>query len=781
MKTILKLLNIFLLLTFFNVIKGDTFDPCPTGQVSISGLGKCLPIQDLLTSSSLNIKTENLLYLASNNEGIISKDNYKFEIFKLNDTKLQSHNKKKSKLYIPNSCLDKLKRKIDINLETNKGIVIIVYDSNNVNKNNIPDIFFIIRHNSDGTSVPFINSKNYDFSVCNDDQILFEDDIKVADLRYGENDPTPIDIDKIIYARKKGIDLFNFDSPFFSDTCFEFTSEKGTDVTMDSRAEDYYQNITFCDDLESSHYLSYNLSSDKTQISYRCSFGFYSSSEGKSGYLDKIDSKINELVSVSNIKVIECYKNFLNLKDIIRNYGGMICIVVLLIQIICFLIFCFLGFEEYETKVDDLFIAAKVTLRRLGIPVSIFGDDFLINKDKNNKKPKEKFYLWEKIKSILKIKKQEREQNNQKNNHPNPPGKTNKKKKVKTKESKESKITLKMADATKENSKEDLIGNDSGVENKENNIEVLEINQNDIVNDNKNNKKEDKKDDIISEKNKQNSIDIYNKNQDIIKNKEKFNNKENGKNKDNIEDKSTTGKNNIDEKKKEIQIYEQDDDDYNELPYAEFMEKDKRKFCVYYWSILKFSHIILNLIFRRNDFNIFTVKLGLLFMTFPINLTFNIFFYTNKSMKLNYSKAMDDLSYFWDSIDNTVYSSILSNALLIMLKLICLTNNDIRKLKKLPDVNFAQKQAESILRSIKIRVIIYYILSFIFLIIFGYYILCFCSVFENTQIELVRSTFTSWLISLLYPFIVCFITSIVRDISRKCKCFYGIKKILQLL
>ena len=83
----------------------------------------------------------------SNNERIIEKNGYKLEIFKLNDTKLQSHNKRKSKLYIPNSCIEKMENHEKIKLDRNKGIVILVSDSNNLNKNNISNNYFIIRHN----------------------------------------------------------------------------------------------------------------------------------------------------------------------------------------------------------------------------------------------------------------------------------------------------------------------------------------------------------------------------------------------------------------------------------------------------------------------------------------------------------------------------------------------------------------------------------------------------------------------------------------------------------
>ena len=146
------------------------------------------------------------------------------------------------------------------------------------------------------------------------------------------------------------------------------------------------------------------------------------------------------------------------------------------------------------------------------------------------------------------------------------------------------------------------------------------------------------------------------------------------------------------------------------------MKNDHRNFCQYYGNILLIGHIILNVFFRRNDFNLFTIKLCLLFMTFAINLTFNIFFFTNKSMKLNYIKSVDDVSIIFDNFVKSLYSSILANILLIFLKYICLTHNSVRSLRQIKDVNSAEKQSVCILRCIKLRILIYYILSLIFLI-----------------------------------------------------------------
>jgi len=101
-KSILNL-NIIVLLYFISNTKEDF---CSDGEINISPLGKCRNLQDFLDGKDLSIKEENLFYLASYNNGKFEKNGYKLDIYKLNDTKLQSHNMRKSKLYIPNSCIE---------------------------------------------------------------------------------------------------------------------------------------------------------------------------------------------------------------------------------------------------------------------------------------------------------------------------------------------------------------------------------------------------------------------------------------------------------------------------------------------------------------------------------------------------------------------------------------------------------------------------------------------------------------------------------------------------
>ena len=705
------ILNVLLL---FNLMIFSLSELCSDNQINIAALKKCISIDDFLQKETLQLQTINLLYLSSN-EKIIEKNGYKLEIFKLNDTKLQSHNKRKSKLYIPNSCLEKMESHEKIKLDRSKGIVVLVSDSNKLNKNNISNNYFIIRHNSENSEIKYINSKNFDFSFCSKDPILFEDEIKIDNLRYNYTDNKTLDINTLLYGRKYGIDLFDIYNDFFNDICFKFKSEKGSDVTLESRVEDYYQNITFCDEKESSHYLGYNYSENKRTISYRCAYGFYKNENEKSSYIDIVDSEIKEYVSVSNVKVITCYKQFLNLKDIIKNYGGGICIIVLIIQIICFLLFCFLGIKYIRRQLEDLFYLGSEIIKRK----SLMKETNLNIEKENDTNTNLNSSNQEKLPKL----------NNEVKNEANPP-----KKEINT-------------------------------ENTDDKIKV----ENKIEGRNKNNEQKV----VIDDKDLKNKYFGSNLTSSTIR-KERPKKSEYDK-ETNADIKSV--------KSEASQLYEYENEELNELPYDKAIKNDKRSFCGYYCNILLISHIILNVFFRRKDYNLFVVKLGLLFMTFPINLTFNIFFFTNEKIKLTYVKSIDEISAFWSNIANTIYSSILSSFFLILLKYISLTHNSIRSLRKIKDVNLAKQKSVCLLRWIKVRIFLYYILSFIILIIFGFYILCFCAVFENTQIVLVKSTFTSWLFSLIIPFIICFITSLFRSwaFCCKCKCFYVMKQLFQWL
>ena len=76
------------------------------------------------------------------------------------------------------------------------------------------------------------------------------------------------------------------------------------------------------------------------------------------------------------------------------------------------------------------------------------------------------------------------------------------------------------------------------------------------------------------------------------------------------------------------------------------------------------------------------------------------------------------------------------------------------------------------------------IIGILLLMFFWYYISCFCSVFVNTQISLLKDTIISYCLSMIYPFGLNLFPGFFRIPaikSRNKKCLYRISKILAFI
>ena len=71
----------------------------------------------------------------------------------------------------------------------------------------------------------------------------------------------------------------------------------------------------------------------------------------------------------------------------------------------------------------------------------------------------------------------------------------------------------------------------------------------------------------------------------------------------------------------------------------------------------------------------------------------------------------------------------------------------------------------STLKSLKTNFTLFFILTFILLLFFWYYITCFCGIYKNTQIHLIKDSAISLLTSLFYPIVICLIPGIFRIAS----------------
>ena len=100
--------------------------------------------------------------------------------------------------------------------------------------------------------------------------------------------------------------------------------------------------------------------------------------------------------------------------------------------------------------------------------------------------------------------------------------------------------------------------------------------------------------------------------------------------------------------------------------------------------------------------------------------------------------------------------------------------------------NDVSKRKEKLIFSLKIKVLVYFVISFLFLLCFWYYVSMFGAIYRNTQVHLLKDTLISFTISMITPFIINLLPGLFRipalsNKKEKKECLYKFSKILQLL
>ena len=207
-------------------------------------------------------------------------------------------------------------------------------------------------------------------------------------------------------------------------------------------------------------------------------------------------------------------------------------------------------------------------------------------------------------------------------------------------------------------------------------------------------------------------------------------------------------------------ILRKKDFELNSLNYIETIKLDKRNYCEYYISLIKYNHPIIFSFIPLDDYNSYIIKLFLFFFSFCLDIAINALFFTDDTMhKIYEDKGKFDLLY---QIPQILYSSLISRFIDTFIRILALSQDNIVELKQLNGEKNLKKIQNKLFRLFKIKFILFFITSLIILILFGYYIICFCGVYINTQIHLIKDSFISFIISLLIPFVLYLIPGIFR-------------------
>ena len=165
-------------------------------------------------------------------------------------------------------------------------------------------------------------------------------------------------------------------------------------------------------------------------------------------------------------------------------------------------------------------------------------------------------------------------------------------------------------------------------------------------------------------------------------------------------------------------------------------------------------------------------------------LTINGFFFSDSTMNKIYD---DNGSYnFIYQLPKILYSTVVSAVINMILKRLSLSEKQIISLKQAEDLKKFKEKSKSIETCLKIRFIIFLILSSILMLFFWYFISCFCAVYENTQKILIKDTLVSFALSMVYPFGLNLLPGFLRipalrDEKADKKCLYKISTYVALI
>ena len=215
-----------------------------------------------------------------------------------------------------------LKVKNSLKSTTNKNLVIAIIKTTIKEGKSVTSYFFY--HPETGDK---LDSK----TICEDDKIIMKEDVK------SQLNNTNKDINSILYLTGQKIDVFNISDEFYTDICFHYESPNGKDIALKDRIQVFYPNITLCEEGCTSR--GVNLTSMESICD--CKFNDLKNNElfGDNALVNSITGEITDLISNSNLDILQCYRDVFNKKYILKNVGGFIIIIITFIEIILSIIF----------------------------------------------------------------------------------------------------------------------------------------------------------------------------------------------------------------------------------------------------------------------------------------------------------------------------------------------------------------------------------------------------------------------------------------------------------
>ena len=496
----------------------------------------------------------------------------------------------------------------------------------------------------------------------------------------------------------ESLEILNPRSDYYNNICHPATSNKGTDIILADRRNDFIQgNKTICQD--GCYLEKYNNINKKSECS--CKGKEFLSIINSIGDIKinrkKLFENFIDINNIANIKLMKCYKILFSKDGINNNIAFYSIIPIIILHITSIFIFYICQKKSIHNKIND-------------ITYSIKNWHLVTNYGKKNSTNK-KFFFNQKGKNIINnniIKNNIFFNNNEMNKDKNNQNNNKEKKLIKLKQP----FDLYYSQSIKKFKK--LITNPP-------------IKRKNIMKANKNINSINKMLNIIQTENSNRSI-IHKMNEEKIIQKIK-------------------------------KTMEYNDKEMNELTYEQALKYDKRNYIQYYYSLLKTKYILI-FSFCTDDYNSKIIKIDFFFISFVVNYTINALFFNDDNMHKIYEDYGEfDII---NQLPQIVYSTLISAIFDYFLNMLALSEDDIIEFKKNRQSGNLYKKAKSLINKLNIKFSLFFFIGFLLLLGFWYYLSMFCAIYRNTQYHLIKDTLISYGISLISPLGINLLPGIFR-------------------
>ena len=172
-----------------------------------------------------------------------------------------------------------------------------------------------------------------------------------------------------------------------------------------------------------------------------------------------------------------------------------------------------------------------------------------------------------------------------------------------------------------------------------------------------------------------------------------------------------------------LNIHKKTDSELNDLDYKIAVKIDKRTYFQYYLSLIRTKHLLFFSFCPSFDYNSQIIKIFLFFFNFIFSFFVNALFFDDDTMhKIYEEKGTFDFIY---NIPQTLCSSLTSGFIGTIIENLALTNSNFINLKEKINNKIIINQKKETLRAIKIKILLFFLLTLFLLVIFWFYLSCF--------------------------------------------------------